>query len=211
MARKKFTKEVETAGGLTGLAAIPTGSLVKTNGGQPAAAVAGSDFVTPAGQTIVHAADYVATTNPYEVNYVFTGLNGDADGEYILEFDILTASNQVILLPNDGNSNPLHTFRVTGSGASAGSSTKTDGWYLAQNGNASKTQVSGRAIIHARTGFNRYFQSVAIFCTSVPALSQLEINAGMWYDTSHNITSLSVMCSAILPGSKLTLFKIARP
>lgn len=125
----------------------------------------------------------------------FSNLDGNATGEYMIEFalDFATGSSNRTLhvQPNNDSSTNRRTavvYRDNG----GGSSLTSNYFYLGQTiANAANCQVFGKMQIFAKTGFVRI--GIGEFWAYVSSSSYLAGFIGTeWGDTSNNITSLVI-------------------
>lgn len=140
----------------------------------------------------------------------FSGLNGDADGLYILDFVFpeSTGALEIEIRPNGVTTN-LVCARSFG-GSSSGSVTDTK-WMIFDTSAA--RFGSGRAWIQADSSLQRSYQAHCLSADIPDALAGVfvDVYAGLWDDAATNITSLDIVADVaneIKAGAILALYKV---
>lgn len=135
-------------------------------------------------------------------SYNFTGLDGDADGHYILRYTILT--------PADTSS---RSWTVRPNGLPNSSDFDSDNglnrWRLANIGGAASFHISGEIRISAATGVYRFFEALQKGHHATYGYSSEQLS-GVWKDSTTNITSLEIESNnlGLEVGTKLDLYKL---
>ena len=123
---------------------------------------------------------------------VFSGLDGDSDGEYLVDYDIestVSTMNILTTVNNDTTANYVSQRLENQSGSIAsGNVTRSAIWALAGNTTSLKQQVS----IDAESGRKRLVKSSAS-CITDTGTTRTQDERAVWYgNTADNIISLEV-------------------
>jgi hypothetical protein len=124
-----------------------------------------------------------------------SGLNGDTDGDYQVDFDLDCSTNApgpIEIRPN-GLTASLESQIVYASGLSAPGGTNKTTWEVTGNGGTCK--AAGTFFINSKTGRPRFIQGQAINDTGATLLQYTM--TGLWLDTSTVITSLVIRAANV--------------
>jgi hypothetical protein len=182
--------------------------------GTPSKAVAGTDYLTSCGLTLIQTQNVGADTN----TITFGSLSGDTDGIYYWLFDGLAGTGAVIgdfinLRPNGLTTN-LHcngqytqgwtgaTNNVIGSGAGSNA--------YASLGVAAGNPFSVSGYFFPKTGKNRTYLCDYVQGDATDANNRNGYFRGVWSDTSTAITSLSFVSAhnTFGAGTRASLYKL---
>lgn len=158
----------------------------------------------------------IQSQTPSGVNNVtFSGLNGDSDGEYLFEYDLVistTADSYLQIEPNGLTSNQkftrLYSSNYNGT-SDQGTSVGSSYMLLAQSGWNKNCLVSGNMTFKAASGQNRRaYGTGSLICTDFSEMG-MGIIGNYWGDTTTNITSfvLALTGSATMTGT-INLYKM---
>lgn len=156
---------------------------------------------------LVESKDFAAAAT----SYTFSGLDGDADGDYLVEFRIVNAfagAATITVRPNGATTNQLSkgTFFGTGSGTFS-----TSDLYIS-NATVVDAVGTGSYVISAASGKRRTLRGNVTNSESSTDLYGRDV-AGMWDETATNITSLEFVCDqtdGIDTGSYIRLYRIRK-
>lgn len=138
-------------------------------------------------------------------SFAFTGLTGDSDGGYEIEWVINATTTAIITLQPNALATNQTTYKLEVAGATVAGSTRTD-LYL---GTVAAGWNYGRCRLTSRTGRNRFLTSTNHWLGNASTH-----NTGEWRETSTAITSLTIVssvASSIDAGSRATLLKLGSP
>jgi hypothetical protein len=133
--------------------------------------------------------------------YEITGLNGNADNEYVLEFDLLNnyggGDNNIYLLPNGVETPNGFSGYV---GTAGGNHIDHYGRITLLNGGWARGHIWGEIDIKAKSGKYRRFtfnyeQEISV------GTEQIVYGSGIWKNDSDNLTSLKFMTNGTLEGT----------
>ena len=141
------------------------------------------------------------TTGTAEASFTWSGLNGDADVEYMIVGKAVSTGTGDTLYaqPNaDATTTHYHTQEVVGNNATPSAGALQADVGLEFCGATADAGSTGRCILHlyAKSGYNR--PAVAHWGKGATATSRTVVVAPLdeWIDTASNITSLKVITSA---------------
>lgn len=151
-----------------------------------------------------------------ETSHTFTGLDGDTDNVYFLDWGIAkatTANNEIDLQPNGISINlTWQGFGNANGAAPTGLGTLTR-WLLNQNNSgAGNEPMCGSLTLWARrnlSGAGRFFRATTLDYEGPTGMFARE-TSGKWTDSTTNLTSLvvlSTVTNGIKAGSTISLWK----
>lgn len=203
--------------GATGLQG-PTGVQGATGAGIQGATglqgVTGSGSSSPGAEVLI--SDFVFGAD--DTHHEFTGLDGDTDQEYVLEYRVIKAviaNTMLFLRPNALTTNQKTAGRFTLSSGASGDFSSAAPMVLGSNNGGAATAgdvVCGRVYIFAQTGTKRLF--VGTRSEWQDGLLIDVTQSAVWTDTATNLTSLDIVmdvANAIKAGSWIKLFKRPPP
>lgn len=151
----------------------------------------------------------------------FSGLNGDYDDRYLIEFrgDITGVVDKTILVRPNGDSGANykaveHEFSEQGTTAAqyANSRDSKNGLPLCRTGWSHNGFLWGKGVLDAKTGKNRLWRSWASgLDTSDPTKAMRFDNGGVWKNTASLITSLVLDFESASVTGELWLYRMKRP
>jgi len=149
----------------------------------------------------------------------FSGLDGDADGEYMLLYRIrkipATASIAFYTMRPNGISINQDTIRRAHSTSGANITSIFNDLRIADGGFTAGVQQVGVLYLDAKTGTEarQFLSDLNLFAGAVPLINgalRRDIYSGLWQDTTTNITSLDIVANftnGIGIGSQFCLYK----
>lgn len=125
-------------------------------------------------------------------SHTFNDLNGDVDGRYIIEFTGTTSGNygKIIVKPNN-----IGTSQLTIVGywfINDMNKGRNTGFLLGTTEDVSTSQLHAKATLYAKTGKNRFMESLFGNYGSQSILPIQKSALAQWLDTTTNITSLVI-------------------
>ena len=131
----------------------------------------------------------------------FSGLVGDADGGYFLDFRLKTAINASVYLRPNGATTNLHAMQSNGVGISDA--------FIGVQASGANEWLLGSTNWNARSGILRTWQGVFGWGPAT-AIAETRAVAGLWNETATEITSfdlVSSVASGLKIGSVATLYR----
>lgn len=139
----------------------------------------------------------------------FSGLDGDSDLEYFLEFDVYipdTADKILSLKPNNLATNQKSARFGNWSGTV--SQNNYTYWWLTGNGWSKAGWAKGFVYIKAKTGGRRYYHGKDTWHNSDFSNWLIQEIGGWWSNTSDNITNLVVASDSGSFSGTIKLYKM---
>lgn len=140
----------------------------------------------------------------------FSNLNGDVDGEYLIEGNVIlvpTGSDNVINLQPNGDTGANYVgVCIAGLSTTTLGSSSTSALRLVQSNNVATSYGKFSARIYPVTGILRKFESIGSSQLSGRALSH--VSSGHWTNTASNITSLVCIVSNGSFSGTIKLYKM---